>query len=292
MAEQDAELPPREAMEYDVVVVGAGPAGLAAAIRLKQVAPDLSVVVIEKGSEPGAHILSGAVIDPIGLDRLLPDWRKRDDVPLKTQVHDDHFLLLSEKGGFRMPNVLMPQLDEQSRQFHRLARQCRALPRDGSRRAWRRDLSGLRRRGDSLRRQGRGASASRRATWASGATASRKTASPAAWSCAANIRSSPKARAVRSPSSFSQNTISAQDSEPQKFGIGFKELWRIPKEKHKAGPRAALLRLAAARPTRAAAPSSITSRTISCRSASSCISTIRIRRSRPSTNSSASRRIR
>src|SRR5712691_4914249 len=83
----------REAMEFDAVIVGAGPAGLAAAIRLKQVAPERSVVVVEKGSEVGAHILSGAVIDPIGLDRLLPEWRA-EDTPIKTTVSADRFYML------------------------------------------------------------------------------------------------------------------------------------------------------------------------------------------------------
>ena len=99
----------REAMEFDVVVVGAGPAGLAAAIRLKQVAPEAAVVVVEKGSEVGAHILSGAVIDPIGLDRLLPEWRS-EDTPLKTKVSEDRFYYLFRSRALRLPNVLMPPL--------------------------------------------------------------------------------------------------------------------------------------------------------------------------------------
>lgn len=104
------DLPERESMEFDVVIVGAGPAGLAAAIRLKQVDPDLSVVVLEKGSEVGAHILSGAVVDPIGIDRLLPDWRDDSDHPFKTEVTDDHFLLLGPAGSIRLPNFAMPPL--------------------------------------------------------------------------------------------------------------------------------------------------------------------------------------
>jgi electron-transferring-flavoprotein dehydrogenase len=104
------ELPERESMDFDVVVVGAGPAGLATAIRLKQLQPDLSVVVVEKGSEVGAHILSGAVIDPIGLDRLLPEWRSDAERPLTTEVTTDEFMYLGPSGGVRMPQWPMPKL--------------------------------------------------------------------------------------------------------------------------------------------------------------------------------------
>ena len=188
MAADEAELPEREAMDFDVVIVGAGPAGLAAAIRLKQKAAaagsEISVVVVEKGSEVGAHILSGAVIDPVGLNRLIPDWKQRG-APVDTLVTEDQFLVLGPEGDIRLPNWPMPPLMKPT------AITSSALARSAN---------GSASRQQSLASKSTRASPQPRsfttrparllalppAIWALAATASQKKILFAAWSCAAS----------------------------------------------------------------------------------------------------------
>ena len=178
---------PRESMDFDVVIVGAGPAGLAAAIRLKQRAPDLSVVVLEKGSEVGAHILSGAVLDPIGLDRLLPDWRDDGACPVKTPVTQDRFLWLGPAGAFRLPDFLLPPLIRNHGNYVvSLADVCRWL-------GARAEALGVEifpgfAAVETLMTRAARSSVSPPATWGSAATGRRSPVSSAAWSCAPDIR--------------------------------------------------------------------------------------------------------
>ena len=233
MSEQ-MELPERESMEFDVVIVGAGPAGLSAAIRLKQVNPDLTVVVLEKGSEVGAHILSGAVVDPIGIDRLLPDWREDADHPFKTEVTDDHFLLLGPAGSVRLPNFAMPPLmNNHGNYIVSLGNVCRWLATkaeelgveiypgfaatevlyndEGAAIGVATGDMGIERNGEPGPNYTRGMALLGKYTLIS-----------------EGVRGSLAKQLI---AKFDLQ----KDREPQKFGIGLKELWQVKPENHKPG---------------------------------------------------------
>jgi len=225
-------LPPREAMEFDSVIVGAGPAGLAAAIRLKQVAPDKSVVVVEKGSEVGAHILSGAVIDPIGLDRLIPEWRN-EDTPIKTAVTDDRFYFLGSSAAMRLPNALMPPLMSNHGNFIvSLGEVCRYLAR----------------KAEALGVEVYPGFAATETLLENGAVAGVATGEmgiakdghhKSGFARSMELRGKYTLFAEGARGSLSKVLIERfglrQDREPQKFGIGLKELWQVAPDKHRPG---------------------------------------------------------